>query len=219
MIRVGVVEDQNLVREGLERLLLLTPDIRVTRHAVDGRDALCLLQDESLDVLLLDLRMPEMDGIALLEEACRRKAQIPCIILTTFDDDDSILDGIRLGAKGFLMKDVSLATLSDAIRTVAAGGTLLQPALTQRVMRRIGTTQRHTLESTGPLPEKLTEREVQILRLMFGGFSNGEIGYALRLSEGTVKNHVSSILGKLGARDRIRAVLRAIEEGYLTPAS
>jgi len=219
MIRVGVVEDQNLVREGLERLLLLTPDIRVTQHAVDGRDALRLLHDDSLDVLLLDLRMPEMDGIALLEEACRRRAEIPCIILTTFDDDDYILEGIRLGAKGFLMKDVSLATLSDAIRTVAAGGTLLQPALTQRLMRRMSTTHRHPVEPGGPLPEKLTEREVQILRLMFGGFSNGEIGYALRLSEGTVKNHVSSILGKLGARDRIRAVLKAIEEGYLTPTA
>jgi len=216
MIRVGVVEDQNLVREGLERLLLLTPDIRVTQHAVDGRDALRFLQDESLNVLLLDLRMPEMDGIAFLEEAWRRRAEIPCIILTTFDDDDYILEGIRLGAKGFLMKDVSLVTLGDAIRTVAAGGTLLQPAMTQRLMRRMEAVPRTHVEPCGFVLEKLTEREVQILRLMFGGFSNGEIGYALRLSEGTVKNHVSSILGKLGARDRIRAVLKAIEEGYLT---
>jgi DNA-binding NarL/FixJ family response regulator len=216
MIRVGVVEDQNLVREGLERLLLLTSDIRVTQHAVDGRDALRFLQDESLNVLLLDLRMPEMDGIAFLEEAWRRRAEIPCIILTTFDDDDYILEGIRLGAKGFLMKDVSLVTLSDAIRTVAAGGTLLQPAMTQRLMRRMEAVPRTHGEPGGFVLEKLTEREVQILRLMFGGFSNGEIGYALRLSEGTVKNHVSSILGKLGARDRIRAVLKAIEEGYLT---
>ena len=127
MIRVGVVEDQNLVREGLERLLLLTPDIRVTMQASDGRDAVRLLHDASLDLLLLDLRMPEMDGIALLEEACRVKSKMPCIILTTFDDDDYILEGIRLGAKGFLMKDVSLSTLSEAIRTVAAGGSYCNP--------------------------------------------------------------------------------------------
>jgi len=214
MIRVGVVEDQTLVREGLERLLLLTPDIRVARLASDGREALALLTDESLDVLLLDLRMPEMGGLDVLQNASRLETTVPCIILTTFDDDTAILEGIRLGAKGFLMKDVSLSTLSDAIRTVAQGGTLLQPAMTQRVQGRI---QAAVSQATGhgPLPERLTMRELQILRLMFAGFSNGEIAYALRGSEGTVKNHVSSILGKLGARDRIRAVLKAVEEGYI----
>jgi DNA-binding NarL/FixJ family response regulator len=185
MIRVGVVEDQMLVREGLECLLTLTADIRVTKSASNGREAAGFFFDGDLDVLLLDLRMPEMGGIELLRAVSGSSPSVPCIILTTFDDDASILEGIRLGARGFLMKDVSLTTLSEAIRTA------------------------------GPQPERLTTRELQILRFMFAGFSNGEIAYALRGSEGTVKNHVSSILGKLGARDRIRAVLKAVEEGYI----
>jgi DNA-binding NarL/FixJ family response regulator len=135
-------------------------------------------------------------------------------VLTTFDDDDDILQCIRLGAKGILRKDVTLDTLSNAIREVHAGGTLHLPSLTQRIANRLqAKIQRSPRSFT--VTEKLTERELQILRLMFTGLSNGEIGYALHVSEGTVKNHVSSILGKLGARDRIRAVLRAVEEGYV----
>lgn len=214
MIQVGVVEDQTLVREGLKRLLLLTPDIRVTMDAADGRDGLRLLNEPSLQVLLLDLRMPEMDGIALLREAAHRKVKLPCILLTTFDDDEDILEAIRLGARGVLKKDVSLGTLSEAIRTVSAGRTLMQPTLTQRIVERIQAKIPHPANKTASI-EKLTERELQILRLMFAGLSNGEIAYALRVTEGTVKNHVSSILGKLGARDRIRAVLKAVEEGYV----
>jgi DNA-binding NarL/FixJ family response regulator len=214
MIRVGVVEDQMLVREGLECLLTLTADIRVTKSASNGREAAGFFFDGDLDVLLLDLRMPEMGGIELLRAVSGSSPSVPCIILTTFDDDASILEGIRLGARGFLMKDVSLTTLSDAIRTVAAGGTLQQPAMTQRLQARIQAAASPPVDA-GPQPERLTTRELQILRFMFAGFSNGEIAYALRGSEGTVKNHVSSILGKLGARDRIRAVLKAVEEGYI----
>ncbi|MEK6399141.1 MAG: response regulator transcription factor [Terriglobus sp.] len=214
MIRVGVVEDQTLVREGLERLLLLTPDIRVVMRGSDGREGMQLLTDSSLDVLLLDLRMPEADGMDVLREAQRTGAKIPCIILTTFDDDEDILECIRLGARGVLKKDVSLETLSSAIREVHAGGTLHRPALTQRMVERLHAKSTGSPKSASHV-EKLTERELQILRLMFAGLSNGEIGYALHVSEGTVKNHVSSILAKLGARDRIRAVLRAVEEGYV----
>ncbi len=214
MIRVGVVEDQTLVREGLERLLLLTPDIRVVMRGSDGREGMQLLTDSSLDVLLLDLRMPEAGGMDVLHEAERVGAKIPCIILTTFDDDEDILECIRLGARGVLKKDVSLETLSGAIREVHAGGTLHRPALTQRMVERLHAKSIRSPRNIGHV-EKLTERELQILRLMFAGLSNGEIGYALHVSEGTVKNHVSSILAKLGARDRIRAVLRAVEEGYV----
>jgi DNA-binding NarL/FixJ family response regulator len=214
MIRVGVVEDQTLVRDGLERLLLLTPDIRVTERASDGLGGMQILSTSAVDVLLLDLRMPQKNGIDVLQEADRMQSHLPCIILTTFDDDEDILQCIRLGAKGVLQKDVSLDTLSNAIREVHGGGTLHLPAMTQRLVERL------QARATRParefmVVEKLTERELQVLRLMFAGLSNGEIGYALRVSEGTVKNHVSSILGKLGARDRIRAVLRAVEEGYV----
>ncbi len=213
MIRVGVIEDQTLVREGLERLLMLTPDIRVTMRANDGEQGIALLHKADLDVLLVDLRMPGKNGVDVLREAARSKAQIPCIVLTTFDDDQDLLDCIRLGARGVLQKDVSLDTLSDAIRRVFTGGTLHLPAQTQRVMERLQARSSKTIRNA-PV-EKLTDRELQVLRLMFAGLSNAEIAYALRMSEGTVKNHVSSILGKLGARDRIRAVLRAVEEGYV----
>jgi DNA-binding NarL/FixJ family response regulator len=214
MIRIGVVEDQTLVRDGLERLLMLTPDIRVTVNASDGHEGARLLESGEIDVLLLDLRMPESNGVELLREANRMGSKIPCIVLTTFDDDDDILQCIRLGAKGILRKDVTLETLSNAIREVHAGGTLHMPSLTQRIVNRLQTKIQRSPRSF-TVTEKLTERELQILRLMFTGLSNGEIGYALHVSEGTVKNHVSSILGKLGARDRIRAVLRAVEEGYV----
>jgi DNA-binding NarL/FixJ family response regulator len=214
MIHVGLIEDQTLVREGLERLLMLTPDIRVAMRASDGEQGLALLQEPSLDVLLVDLRMPGKNGVDVLREAATRESSVPCILLTTFDDDDDILECIHSGARGVLRKDVSLDTLSNAIRTVHAGGTLLMPAQTQRLMERL---QARSIkpQRDGPLLDKLTDRELQVLRLMFTGLSNAEIAYALRVSEGTVKNHVSSILSKLGARDRIRAVLRAVEEGYV----
>lgn len=213
MIRVGVVEDQTLVREGIERLLLLTPDIRVAMLANDGEQGMALLH-EPLDVLLLDLRMPGKSGVDVLREAARTASTIPCIVLTTFDDDQDIIECIRLGARGVLQKDVSLDTLSEAIRYVSSGGTLHLPAQTQRLMERLQARSTKTLRDGYPI-DKLTDRELQVLRLMFAGLSNAEIAYALRVSEGTVKNHVSSILSKLGARDRIRAVLRAVEEGYV----
>ncbi len=210
---MGVVEDQTLVREGIERLLLLTPDIRVAMLANDGEQGMALLH-EPLDVLLLDLRMPGKSGVDVLREAARTASTIPCIVLTTFDDDQDIIECIRLGARGVLQKDVSLDTLSEAIRYVSSGGTLHLPAQTQRLMERLQARSTKTLRDGYPI-DKLTDRELQVLRLMFAGLSNAEIAYALRVSEGTVKNHVSSILSKLGARDRIRAVLRAVEEGYV----
>jgi DNA-binding NarL/FixJ family response regulator len=214
MIHVGLIEDQTLVREGLERLLMLTPDIRVAMRACDGEQGLTLLQESSLDVLLVDLRMPGKNGVDVLRESATRESSVPCILLTTFDDDDDILECIHFGARGVLRKDVSLNTLSDAIRQVHAGGTLLMPAQTQRLMERLQARSAKPQRDSPPI-DKLTDRELQVLRLMFAGLSNAEIAYALRVSEGTVKNHVSSILSKLGARDRIRAVLRAVEEGYV----
>ena len=213
MIRVLLVEDQTLVREGIEKLLSLTDDITVVERAGDGAEGLEKLCASSPDVILLDVRMPKMTGIEFLRSLHEAGDATPTILLTTFDDDSALLSGIRLGARGYLLKDVSLAKLTGAIRLVAQGGTMISPAVTERLLRGL---------KDAPLPaspdygdEHLTPRETEILRLMTGGYSNREIASALELSEGTVKNHVSNILGKLGVRDRTRAVLKAIEKGYV----
>ena len=210
MIRVCLIEDQTLVREGLESLIHLTEDIRVVARASDGEEALHRIEESNPDVLLLDLRMPGMDGLTFLQKLSEKPSSSPVIILTTFDDDTSVLEGLRLGAKGYLLKDVSFSKLTEAIRSVAAGGTLISPVVTERLLRGFRASPAIPRE---PLVEELTDREIEILRLMTGGFSNREIASALNIVEGTVKNHVSNILGKLGVRDRVRAVLRAIELG------
>jgi DNA-binding NarL/FixJ family response regulator len=165
------------------------------------------------DVILLDLGMPRMDGLTFLKRLSE-KGRIPAtVILTTFDDDASILEGLRLGARGYLLKDVSFLKLAEGIRTVGSGGTLISPRVTDRLARSFRSSSPRA--SWMPEEDKLTVRELEILRLIVGGFSNNEIASALSLAEGTVKNHVSNILGKLGVRDRIRAVLKAIELGYV----
>ncbi len=213
MIRVLIVEDQTLVREGLEKLLDLADDITVVERAMDGEDGLQKLRQSSPDVVLLDVRMPKMSGIEFLEYLQKAGDPTPTILLTTFDDDAALLNGIRLGAKGYLLKDVSLTKLTEAIRLVAGGGTMISPVVTERLRRGLKTAP-HS-RSADYDEEELTPRETEILRLMTGGYSNREIASALTLSEGTVKNHVSNILGKLGVRDRTRAVLKAIEKGYV----
>jgi DNA-binding NarL/FixJ family response regulator len=170
-------------------------------------------QQFELDLMLLDVRMPRMNGIEVLRALKAKALTLPTILLTTFDDDAALLEGIRLGAKGYLLKDVSLAKLTEAIRLVAGGGSMIHPVVTERLLQGL---------KAAPLPpddgytsEVLTTREAEIVRLMTGGYSNREIAAALRISEGTVKNHVSNILAKLGVRDRTRAVLKAIEKGLV----
>ena len=203
MIRVALVDDQTLVRSGIRGLLDLTKDIRVVAEAADGFEARQVLSGTAADVLLLDVRMPGCDGLELLRDP--GGALPPTIMLTTFDDEDALQDAKRLGARGFVLKDISLERLADGIRAVAGGATLFRPALTERI--------RSSFERSQPVSAAgvLTERETQVLALMAAGLSNGEIGGHLGASEGTVKNHVSSILSKLGVRDRVRAVLRGIE--------
>jgi DNA-binding NarL/FixJ family response regulator len=164
-----------------------------------------------VDVLLLDVRMPCTDGIEVLHALSERKAPPPTLILTTFDDSDVVLDGIRAGARGFLLKDVSYQQLLAAIRAVAGGATVFQPAVTERLLRA-GDALRVAAEAPR---EQLTAREAEVVRFMAGGYSNREIARALGTAEGAVKNHVSSILAKFGARDRTRAVLKALETGLL----
>jgi DNA-binding NarL/FixJ family response regulator len=212
-VPVVVVDDQTLVREGLVSLLGLTPDLRVVGQASDGDEALRLLESVECAVLLLDVRMPKKSGLQVLEALQDRPRAPAVLLLTTFDDDSVALEGLRLGARGFLLKDVTLEQLSTAVRTLAAGGSLVKPAITTRVQREAGA--RGITFSSAELPEPLTERELDVLRLLASGASNREIAQALHTAEGTVKNQVSSILQKLGVRDRTRAVLKALELGHL----
>lgn len=212
MIRVCVVEDQTLVRKGLVRLLSLASGIEVVGEASDGEEARDVIRSTAPHVVLLDVRMPKANGLELLEYLEKQQSSPACILLTTFDDADAVLRGIRLGARGYLLKDVSLELLTEAIRRVSTGETLFSPALTVRLIRELNPTSRRA--DLNP-EESLTDRESEILRLMTGGYSNREIAEAFDISEGTVKNHVSNILSKLGVRDRTRAVLKAIQHGYV----
>ena len=213
MIRVCLVEDQTLVREGIRALLQLDPGIRVVAEAGDGEEGIAAIRGSRPDIVLLDMRLPRVSGLKVLRRLGESGDLPPTIILTTFDDDTILLEGLRAGARGYLLKDTALSELVGAIRVVAEGGTFVQPIVSERVVRGLE-------KSSGPLPapepaDALTQRELEVLRLMTGGYSNREIGRALGVVEGTVKNHVSSILSKLGVRDRTRAVLQAVRAGYL----
>lgn len=213
MIRVMLAEDQTLVRKGIRSLLGLLPDIEVAGEAADGDEALAVISSIDFDVLLLDIRMPRLSGLEVLRRLNDAHRSISSIVLTTFDDGDVLFQSIRLGAKGFLLKDVTLEHLATAIRTVAAGGTTLQPAVTAHLLCHLQ--RRSAPAEQADSPESLSARELQVIRLMVGGYRNKEIADAFGVTEGTVKNHVSSILAKLGVRDRTRAVLKAIERGWV----
>ncbi len=215
MIRVFLVEDQTLVREGIRSLLALDPEIAVAGEAADGAAAVHAIPLSGADVVLLDMRLPRMSGLEVLRALASAGTLPPTIILTTFDDDELLLEGLRAGAKGYLLKDISLAELVRAIRDVAAGGTAVHPIASERIVRGLEAGPDPTFPRLEPA-DPLTERELEVLRLMTGGYSNREIANALRVAEGTVKNHVSSILSKLGVRDRTRAVLQAVRAGYLS---
>ena len=213
MINVMLVDDQNLVRKGVRSLLELSEEIEVVAEAADGAEAIRMIPEVRLDVVLLDMRMPGLSGLDVLQELSSKDELPPTIILTTFDDDELVLAGIRSGARGYLLKDVALAELVDAVRTVAEGGSIVKPAVTQRLLKGLENLQ--TDFSSLEQPDPLTERETEILRLMAGGYSNKEIANSLGVAEGTVKNHVSNILSKMGVRDRTRAVLKALELGQI----
>ncbi|WP_222565064.1 response regulator [Novilysobacter antarcticus] len=208
-IRVLLVDDQTLVRQGVRSLLSLAEGIEVVAEASDGRQAVEMIPRIGPDVVLMDMRMPVMSGLEALQALAGTGELPPTIILTTFDDDQMVLAGIKAGAKGYMLKDVSLEQLVGAIQTVAGGGSLVQPAMSQRLLSGLEHMRNEFVSLDKPDP--LTERETEILRLMAGGFSNKEIANSLGVAEGTIKNHVSNILSKLGVRDRTRAVLKAFE--------
>jgi DNA-binding NarL/FixJ family response regulator len=213
MIRVLLADDHNLVRQGIRALLEISKDFEIVGEATDGEQALLLIGSTRPQVALLDVRMPKLTGIDVLRAARLRFPEVGVILLTTFDEDAVVLEAVRLGARGFLLKDVSLEQLESAVRTVAAGGSLILPTVTERVLR--GLEKEPTKFDSAEMPDSLTPREREVLRLIAGGFSNREIAEASGTAEGTVKNQTSSILSKLGVRDRTRAVLKALELGVI----
>ena len=213
MIKVMLVDDQNLVRKGVRSLLELSDEIEVIAESPDGADAVERIPDIQPDVVLLDMRMPGLSGLDVLRQLGEQDQLPPTIILTTFDDDEMVLACIKAGARGFLLKDVSLEDLVNAVKQVAEGRSMVKPAITQRLLKGLEHATNEFISLDRPDP--LTERETEILRLMAGGYSNKEIANALDVAEGTVKNHVSNILSKMGVRDRTRAVLKAFELKYI----
>lgn len=212
-ITVGLIDDQTLVRQGIVGLLSLSDRVEVVAEANDGAEAVALAERANPDVILMDMRMPRMNGSDAIGALRKAGIETPVIILTTFDDHEQVLAGIRAGARGYLLKDVSLDDLIRAIESVHRGETMIQPAITETLLKGLG--QRDSSFDSAAMPEPLTPRETEVIRLMAGGYSNKEISTALSKSEGTVKNHVSNILAKLGVRDRTRAVLKAIELGVI----
>lgn len=214
MIRVLLVDDQTLVRQGIRSLLDLSSNIEVVGEARDGTEVLPFLESQKVDVILLDLQMPKMDGVELLALMKAKEINIPCLILTTFDDDERLLRCAELNAKGYMLKDVDFEQLVANIEKVASGELLIHQTVSQTLLRGL---QHRAAEPSGAgQTEALTPREHDVLKYMAGGYSNREIARAIHLTEGTVKNHVSSILSKLGVRDRTRAVIKALECGWLS---
>jgi DNA-binding NarL/FixJ family response regulator len=214
-IRILLVDDQRLMREGLRILLELEPDLQVAGEAGDGQAALAAYAELQPDVVLMDVRMPGMDGVEATWRLHERWPEARVVILTTFDDDEYVFEGLRAGAMGYLLKDVSGHDLAQAVRTVAAGGALIQPSVARKVVAEFARVAPPARDADAGLAEPLSEREVDILRLLAQGLTNRQIADRLSLAEGTVKNYVTTILGKLGARDRTQAALRARELGLL----
>ncbi|HNV14154.1 MAG: response regulator transcription factor [Actinomycetales bacterium] len=213
-VRVVVIDDQTLVRQGIVGLLRLSGEVEVIGQASDGAEGLEVVAALRPDVVLLDLRMPILDGLGVLQALAAAGDRTPVLVLTTFPDDEALIAAMRAGARGYLLKDVSLDQLVDAITTLAGGGTIIQPSVTEALVRQLAGTSAD-VDPVGLAPEPLTARETEVLRLLSGGYSNREIAAAMFLAEGTIKNHVSAVLLKLGVRDRTRAVLRGLELGLI----
>lgn len=213
--RILIVDDQRLMREGLRTLLELEPDFAVAGEAGDGAAALEVYEASTPDIVLMDIRMPGMDGVEATRRLRARHPGARVIILTTFDDEAYVFDGLRAGAQGYLLKDLSGNELATAIRTVMAGGALIEPSVARKVFAEFARLAPAARPLDAGLAEPLTEREREVLRGVAEGLSNREIGQKLFLTEGTVKNYVTSVLQKIGARDRTQAALRAKELGLL----
>jgi DNA-binding NarL/FixJ family response regulator len=217
-IRVLIVDDQSLIRVGIQTLLSRKPDIEVVGHARDGEEALRQVDALDPDVVLMDIRMPGMDGVEATRQLAARQARAGIIILTTFHDDANVFSALAAGARGYLLKDSDHKELAEAIRVVAAGRALIHPQITAQVLREFSrrAAPAATLPRPAPSEERLallTDRELAILRLLGSGRTNQEISERLAISVGTVKNHISTILSKLDVRDRTQAGLFAQQAG------
>jgi len=212
-VRVLLVDDQALFREALATLLDVRSDVEVVAEAANGEEALRAAAEFRPDVVLMDLRMPVLDGIAATRRLRVEQPEVRVIALTTFDEDDEVFAALRAGAVGYLLKDVSAARLVEAILATARGESVLQPSVAAKVVAHFA--QQPAAQAPTPLVDPLSERELDVIRLLANGRSNREIAATLFLAEGTVKNHVTNVLAKLGARDRTQAALRARELGLL----
>jgi DNA-binding NarL/FixJ family response regulator len=217
MINILIADDQAMVRSGLRMILESEPDLVVVDEAADGAQAVRIAKRERPDVVLMDVRMPEMDGLEATRLISADLNEVRVIVLTTFDIDEYVYGALRAGASGFLLKDAPADDLVAAIRVVAGGDALLAPSVTRRIIERF---------AAGPDPDRsieglddLTDRETEVLRLLARGLSNSEIAEELFVSEATVKTHVSHVLTKLGIRDRVQAVVAAYESGLVTPGA
>jgi DNA-binding NarL/FixJ family response regulator len=218
-IRVLLCDDQALVRGGFRMILEARPDLEVIGEAADGLQAVELGRRLAPDVILMDVRMPNLDGVEATRRLVEGGSAARIVILTTYDLDEYVLAAIRAGASGFLLKDVHPPQLVEAIRVVAAGDALLAPSVTRRLLERFASTLPNLDSGPPPALQALTERELEVLQLLASGYSNAELAKRLFLSEATVKTHVSSILHKLGLRDRVQAVILAYDAGLVRPRS
>jgi DNA-binding NarL/FixJ family response regulator len=217
-VRVLIADDQQLVRTGLRMILDAEPDIDVVGEATDGREAVAMARELGPNVVLMDIRMPELDGIAATREVVSQDAERAprVLMLTTFDLDEYVYDALRAGASGFLLKDVPANQLAAGVRMVAAGDALLAPTITRRLIEEFAAT-----PPAAPAPpglDELTPRELEVFRLVAHGKSNAEIAAELVIAETTVKTHVTRTMMKLGVRDRVQAVVLAYELGVVTPS-
>lgn len=216
-IKILIADDQSLFREALRTLLNAYPGLEIVGDACNGEEALRLAFTLNPDVVLMDLRMPVVDGVEATRKIVKLGKNIKVIVLTTFDDDETVFEGLRAGAVGYLLKDVSADKLIEAIRAAAKGEYFLLPSITAKVVSEFSRISRPAItDSKKILPDPLSNREIEILRYVATGASNREIAETLVISEGTVKNHLSSILSKLSVRDRMQAVLKAKEYGIIT---
>jgi DNA-binding NarL/FixJ family response regulator len=216
-IRVLIADDQALVRSGFRMILEARDDLEVVGEAENGAQAIELARELAPDVVLMDVRMPVLDGVEATRRLLEAGSEARVIILTTFDLDEYVFEALRAGASGFLLKDVQPAQLVEAIRVVASGEALLAPSITRRLLDRFAASFDASERGTPSELDSLTPRELEILRLIAGGLTNAEIARELFVSETTVKTHVSSVLRKLHLRDRVQAVVLAYEAGLVRP--
>lgn len=217
MIKVLIVDDHEFIRESLGEIIAAVPDFTVAGLAANGREAVIQCRAASPDVILMDVRMPEMDGVAATKAIRQFDPQVKILILTTFNEDDYIFNAIREGANGYLLKDISASELAATIKSVYHGGAPLNPEISAKILKKFNqlTGQEDpSLKRAGPL-ETFTQREMEIIRLVAQGLSNQEIGITLFITEGTVRNHLTNILGKLALKDRTQLVIYAFETGLI----